>query len=82
MSQPGVKWKHVMRWAKGNDFEIIGKGGDKLVVAPGGWDGGDGRAAARIGHKCCSKPGDELLPCYVTLLKRAFGVTRRQLLNS
>ena len=82
MSQRAVKWKHIQRYFTGKGFTIRpGKGGEKCLVAPKGWQGGSGRSVVRIGHKYCTKANDELPPCYIAAIKRAFGVSRQELLD-
>jgi hypothetical protein len=74
--RPSVKWGQVHRYFIRRNYTIVPRGGDKYIVAPK-----DGDAAARsrnavmIGHKCCSHAGDEVWPCYLQAIKRAFGIT-------
>ena len=82
MSQPRVKWGDIERFCKRNGYEIKGRGGDKIIVAPKGDGGLRSRNMVRIGHKSCGHKGVEVLECYISSLKRAFGITRRQLLDA
>jgi len=82
MSQQAVKWSDVKRFFLRKDYVIEGCGGDKIIKAPKGTPSGDRtRNQVRIGHKCCSKPGDQLYDSYLSSLKRAFGVTRDDILR-
>jgi len=72
--------KQVSGYFLRRGYQIIGSGGDKIIKAPPGASSG-GRAVVRIGHKYCSRPGDVLLPAYVSAIRRAFGVTRRDILD-
>ena len=78
MSQPRLKWREVERYFARHGYQIRGSGGDKIIIAPQAGTKG-GRQVVRIGHKCCNHPGDELYPCYVSLLRRAFNVTPEQI---
>jgi hypothetical protein len=82
MSQPRVKWGDIERFCKRNGYEIKGRGGDKIIVAPKGDGVPRSRNTVRIGHKSCGHKGAEVLECYISSLKRAFGITRRQLLDA
>ena len=82
MSQPRVKWGNIERFCNQNGFEIKGKGGDKIIVAPKGDGVPLSRNTVRIGHKSCGRQGAEVLECYISALKRAFGITRQQLLDA
>jgi hypothetical protein len=75
MSHRRVKWSDVDRYFTARGYEIQSrKSGDKFIVAPKGAPGTT-RNTCRIGHKCCSNPGDELYDCYLSAIKRFFNVT-------
>jgi hypothetical protein len=80
MSHPPVRWRDVQRYFLAHGYEIRSpKTGDKFIVAPRGTPGVT-RLTCRIGHKCCSKPGDEVWDCYLAAIKRFFGVTWQDIL--
>lgn len=81
MSHPRPKWGQTQRFFRKRHYTIRPTGGDKIIVAPKDGDSKRTRQTVRIGHKCCSGPGNELLPCYVSQIKRAFGVTAEDILN-
>lgn len=82
MSQRAVKWSNVKKYFLRRDYVIEGCGGDKIIKAPKQTPAkARTRNQVRIGHKCCSKPGDQVYESYLASLKRAFGVTRNDILN-
>lgn len=81
MSQPRVKWFQVKRYFLRRGYEIRPSGGDKIIVAPQNKKGQRSRNMVRIGHKCCSQPAAELYDCYLSLIKRTFGVTRAEIIK-
>lgn len=82
MSRARPKWRQVSRYLKRNNYVVVGDGGDKIVIAPAQGGAARTRNTVRIGHKCCSKPGNEVWPCYTNALNRAFGISLDDLLNS
>ena len=78
MGQPRVKWGQVKRYFEQRGYEIRTQGGDKIIIAPH-----DSRPRSRqtvvIGHTSCSGDHCELLKCYESAIKRAFGVTSAQI---
>lgn len=81
MSQPKVTWGVAFRYFSRRGYEIRSSGGDKIIVAPADGLTNRFRQTARIGHTYCSHPGDELLPAHLSMIHRAFGVTRSDILN-
>lgn len=81
MGQPSVKWGQVRRYFKRRNYEIYGSGGDKIIVAPKDSDAARSRQTVLIGHKCCSHAGDEVWPSYLQAIRRAFGVSARDIVN-
>lgn len=81
MSQPRIKWGNIKRFCDQNGYVIKGSGGDKIIIAPKGSipTGPQSRHTVTIGHKCCANKGSEVYEAYVSALKRAFGITRKQL---
>jgi len=79
--RPVVKWLQVRNYFLRRNYEIRSSGGDKIIIAPKVGDKKRSRNTVRIGHKCCNRPGDEMYDAYLSAIKRAFGVTRRQILN-
>ena len=80
MSHPRVKWRDVDRYFTARGYQIRPSGGDKFIVAPKGAAGVKRRACC-IGHKCCSNSGDEVWDCYLSQIRKFFGVTIEDLLN-
>lgn len=77
MSEPRVKWKDAKRYFTRNGYELYCNGGDIMIVAPKGSSAH--RPVVRIGHKFCNHSGDELSPGHLSLIKRHFGVTRKDI---
>ena len=50
-------------------------GGDKVVVAPQDNNTARTRQVVYIGHTSSNKPGSEVLPCHISKLRNAFGIT-------
>jgi len=69
-----VKWRVLQRHLEREGYEIRGSGGDKLIIAPKSSPALRSRNVVRIGHKCCSKPGDQVWPAYLKALERAFSI--------
>ena len=76
----GVKWKHILAYFPPKGYEIHEQGGDKLIVAPKDGNPDRTRQSVRIGHKYCTRRNDELLPAHLAKIKRAFGVSRDDIL--
>jgi len=74
MGQPRVKWGQVESYCNSHDgFSIRSSGGEKFVIGP---EAGTGKTrAVRIGHTSCASKGTEMLRCYVSNLKRVFGIS-------
>lgn len=82
MSSRAVKWSDVKRFFLSRGYVIEGSGGDKIIKAPKETPKKPRtRNQVRIGHKCCNKPGDQIYECYLSSLKRAFSVTREDILG-
>ena len=81
MSRRPVRWKIARRYFERRGYEIRSQGGDKIIIAPRERIPDHGRQTVRIGHKYCSHDGDELLPAHLSAIRRAFGVTRDELLR-
>lgn len=78
MGQPRIKWGQARRYLERRGFEIRSAGGDKIVVGPGA----DGKPAiVRIGHTSTSNDGTEMLRCYISALKRAYGIKIEDILK-
>lgn len=82
MSQPQITWGRLKRFCDAKGFTIRPSGGDKIIVCPKGWQGGNGRPTVLIGSKCCSKVGDQIYDAYLSKIHRTFGITRQQILNA
>lgn len=80
--QQRVKWGQVKRYFDHKGYSIRSKGGDKVIVAPPDGNEGRTRQTVRIGHKFCTRAADELLDAHIAKIRRAFGVTRQQLLDA
>ncbi len=76
MSQPAVKWGQLKRFLLRNKFKIniSSPDGDKVIRKDG--------IPHRIGHTFCNHTGDELSRGHLTAIKRKYGVTRSDILNS
>jgi hypothetical protein len=81
MSQPKVTWGVALRFFSRRGYEIRASGGDKIIIAPKDRDPARRRQTVRIGHHYCGHAGDELLPAHLSAIARAFGITRRDLLE-
>ena len=82
MSQQQIKWGQLKRFFDRNGFDIHPSGGDKIITCLSGWNGGNGRRAFLIGHKCCSHAGNVVFDVYMQKLRRTFGVTREGILRA
>ena len=82
MSRPRVKWGQARRYFLRHGYEIRSQGGDKIIIAPPDQNPDRSRQTVRIGHRFCTRPGDELNNAHVQMIRRAFGVTREQLLGA
>ena len=80
MSLRRPKWKQVERFFLRRGFDIRSVGGDRILVAPPGWNPGRKRQTVRIGHRF-TKVGAELPWGHIRQIERAFGVTREELLE-
>jgi hypothetical protein len=81
MGQPRVKWGQAERFFARHGYEIRSSGGDKIIIAPA-TDGKPGsRNTVRVGHTSCGHGGTELLKCYLSLFRRAFGVSAEDIIN-
>ena len=58
---------------KKQGYEITHQGGDAIIKAPAAGSAGL-RQQVRIGHTSCGSKGTEMLKCYPSAIKRAFGV--------
>lgn len=73
MGQPRLKWGQVRAYFARHGYEIYDDGGDKIIVAPK--DGNlRSRQSVRIGHTSTRNSGTEILKCYESRLRHAFGV--------
>ena len=81
MSQPRVKWGSAKRYFRRHGYTIRSSGGDKIIIAPKGGPAGRTRMTVRIGHNYSSRDGDELAEGHISAIRRAFGVTRKDLLG-
>ena len=81
MSQRKVKWGQVRRYFRRREYTLRNDGGDIVIVAPPDNNPGRTRQTVRIGHRFCNHAGDELRPAHIAMIKRAFGVTREQMLD-
>lgn len=82
MSQQAVKWGQLKKFCDRNGFEIRPSGGDKIIVCPKGWIGGNNRPTVLVGSKCSGHAGDVVFGCYISKIHRTFGVTRQDILAS
>lgn len=76
-----VKWGRALAYFNRHGFTIRAQGGDKIVIAPSDGDAVRSRQTVRIGHRFCSRAGDELPPGILGKIRRAFGVTADDLLD-
>jgi len=81
MSRRRVTWGQAERYFNRHEFEIRSSGGDKIIIAPRHDSRRRSRPQVRIGHKYCSRRGDELSWGYLSVIKNAFGVTADDILN-
>ncbi len=82
MSQPVIRWGQVKKYFLSRGYEITKSGGDTLISAPKNINkSGRTRNIVRIGHKCSSKDGDDVWDSYLSLIKRAFNITRDQIIK-
>lgn len=79
MSQPAVKWGEVKRYFESRGYEIISRGGDKIIKAPADNDPVRRRQTVLIGHEYSDSAGSELARGHLSAIQRAFGVTREQI---
>ena len=82
MSQRQVTWGQLKRFCARRGFAIRPSGGDKIIICPKGWQGGNQRPTVLIGHKCSSQNGDRIFDCYLSKLRRTFGISRDDVLNA
>ena len=75
MSRPAVTWKQVERYCLRRGYSIYSRGGDKIIVAPPDQRARRKRHLVRIGHRCCTRGGAQVLPAYLKAIERAFGIT-------
>ena len=77
MGQKRLKWGDVERFCSRTEgFSIEPcKGGEKKILGPPA-PGAAGRSVVVIGHTSCNSKNAEMLKCYESALKRAFGITR------
>ena len=76
MSLPAVKWGDVRRYFNSkNEYKLYFQGGDVIILRK------SDKITVRIGHKFL-KHTAELRPAYLKKIKRNFGVTRQDILNS
>jgi len=80
MGQPNVKWGHVEKFFLARGYEIRHSGGDKIIVAPKHASPTGTRRTVLIGHNYSDHKGEVLAPGHLSAIKRAFGVTREQIL--
>ncbi len=85
MSQRAVKWGQVERYFLRRGYEIKSRGqsgsGEKKINAPKGSNPNQTRASVVIGHTSSANSHTQVLDCYLNAIKRAFGVTREDILN-
>jgi hypothetical protein len=80
MSKRTVKWGDAERYFRRHGYKIRTQGGDKIIIAPRDHDPRRKRQTVRLGHRFCTRRGDELLPCHLARIKYAFGVTADDIL--
>jgi hypothetical protein len=81
MSQQPVKWGQVKRYFENRGYEIVSRGGDKIIKAPADNNPIRHRQTVLIGHEYSDSAGTELARGHLSAIKRAFGVTRDEILN-
>jgi len=81
MGQARLKWGQVEKYFKNLGYEIHADGGDKIIVAPK--DGKPrSRQSVRIGHTSTKNAGTEILKCYESRFRHAFGVDPKDIHRS
>jgi len=81
MSRPTIVWAQVRNYFERRNFIIKSRGGEKIIQAPRQKDSRYTRSQVVIGHKCCNHPKAVVYDCYLSLIKRAFGVRRQEILE-
>ncbi len=81
MGQPAIKWGSVERYFMIRGYEIRHSGGDKIIIAPKDGNPLRNRQSVLIGHNYSDRKGDLLAPGHLAKIRRAFGVTREDILN-
>ena len=80
MSKIRVKWGQAERYFRRHGYTIRTQGGDKIIIAPRDRDPARRRQTVRVGHRFCTRSGDELLPAHLAMIRRAFGITAADIL--
>lgn len=81
MGQPRLTWGQVKRYFTDRGYEIHDDGGDKIIVAPK--DGKPrARQTVRLGHTSTRNAGTEILKCYESKLRHAFGINPKDIHDS
>jgi len=81
MSIPQITWGHIERYCDRRPaYSITSSGGDKIIKGPAVAGTPTGRNVVRIGHTSSKSKKTPVLHCYVQALRRAFGITREDLL--
>lgn len=78
MSRKAIKWGQLQRFLRKRGFEVTGSGGEKMIRAPKSKEL-KSRSVVCLGHKSCSKPGNQVYDCYINQICNAFGVTRKEI---
>jgi hypothetical protein len=81
MSRTRPEWRDVKRYFQKRNYQIYSDGGDHLIVAPKDNDPNRRRQKVRIGHNFSGRENAELLDCHFSAIHRAFGVTKRMILE-
>lgn len=81
MGQPRLKWGQVRAYFLRHGYEITESGGDKIIKAPKDGSGQRTRQQVRIGHTSSRNDGTEMLRCYTSAIRRAFGVSDEDIRN-
>ena len=82
MGQTRLKWGQVRRYFEARDYDIRPRGGERIIVAPADGNPNRQRQSVVIGHTSCANDHAEVLKCYESALKRAFGVTSKEIRES
>jgi hypothetical protein len=81
MSGTRPEWRDVKRYFLKRHYQIYSDGGDHLIAAPKDNNPNRRRQKVWIGHRFSNRDNVELLNSHFSVIYRAFGVTKRMILE-